>query len=421
MIFASRMDLREAFREEIRRLGVTKVEMTSDGDQAYEVMLEKPRMLLIADWELGRSAVVSVLDHLRKDSSLETRPVILVGKTLTDEVIAVGCEYSVHHIHTGEISRNKIRDIIENISESEEQEAPLRDVLSGFSDAKRSGRIESVIVAVEELRLKLPDNPRVAIELADLYIQQERWMDAISLLEPWEHRQPPYVRALHLLGRCFVKINKHDRASELYEKANVLNPFHVDRLVEIGKNFMRLQRYQEAKKSFQDAQALEPRHKEAVQGEGTCALVEGDVNEALGLLREAEQRELASVFNTSAVLSMRQGRYEHGMSLYETSMNLVSDDSSLKSRLMFNKGVGFQRWGKPSEAKKCFFEANTLDPTFAKASRQVPSTSKPTESPLEEIAEESLLAQPQNGTKPETVFGFGDDGDIDDLDDDFGF
>ena len=424
LLVASRMDLREAFREEIKRLGINKVDMTSDADQALESLHAKPRMLLVVDWELGRPTITKVMDDLRDKGALETRSVILVGKSLDPELIAIGCEYSVNHLHTGEISRNRIRDILEHVNQYEENQAPLREVLSGLSEARKSGKLESVVTALEDLQQKLSTNPRVAIELSELYIEQQRWTDAIAILEKWEHLQPPNVRVIHLLGRCFMKIKKHERAFELYSRASVLNPYHADRLVDIGQTLMKLNRFPEARESFQNARSLDPRNKGAVEGEGACALVEGDVNEALALLKESNPRDLASVFNTSAVLSMRQGRYEHGMSLYETSMNLVGEERDLQARLMFNKGVGYQRWGKPREAGECFEEAHQLDPNFEKAARRASTggMSRDSAPPVEDIAEESLLTQPQQVIKPDADIRFGEGGDLDDdLDDDFGF
>ena len=135
---------------------------------------------------------------------------------------------------------------------------------------------------------------------------------------------------------------------------------------------MELSRPQDAKKTFDKILQIAPGSKVGSSGKSSSMLALGEINEALGILREAASaRELAAVFNTTAILAIRKGNYEAGMNLYKVAMDALGDRPKVLARLMFNMGIGFHKWEKPDESLQCFQQALKLDGSFADAAHNL--------------------------------------------------
>jgi tetratricopeptide (TPR) repeat protein len=221
---------------------------------------------------------------------------------------------------------------------------------------------------LEELWANHDGNERVAVELAENLIYEEQWDRAVELLTPFAETEPPHVRALHLMGRCRMHQGDYDGAIRLLERAKIINPHNVERLIDLGNSFLRNDQIDQAMSHFSDALALDEDNKDATVGKGQCHLMSGEINEALTLLKAVSgPRELASIFNTAAILAMRQDRHEQGMQLYQSALKAIGHDDKVTARLMYNMGLGYKRWQKPEKAQLCFEKAVELDPTFVKA------------------------------------------------------
>ena len=78
-------------------------------------------------------------------------------------------------------------------------------------------------------------------------------------------------------------------------------------------------------------------------------------------------QELASVFNSAAIMAIRQGHFKQGLSLYKSALAYVTSDSKVMARVFFNMGVGLVKWGKSAQALSAFEQAVAHDAEFGKA------------------------------------------------------
>ena len=225
---------------------------------------------------------------------------------------------------------------------------------------------------LNQLHTKFPDNTRIMVELAENHLETDNWQDAEVMLNKALGIAPKYARAKHLLARCFLKRGDPDEAIECLKDAQLISPYNVNRLVEMGNLLLELSRPGEAKKAFDKILSFAPDSKKGTTGKSTSMLALGEVNEALGLLREAASaRELAAVFNTSAILAIRKGEYAAGLNLYQVAMNALGDRPKVLARLLFNMGLGYHKWDKLNESLMCFQRAIKLDPNYTDAAHNM--------------------------------------------------
>jgi tetratricopeptide (TPR) repeat protein len=377
VVFTERADVRDAVRQELKALGAVDVQIPENQDDAVGKLIAAPQAMLVLDWALGSEVVNAVLGAVRGHFKIETRPIFLIIPTLDNNVIATGVEYGVSQIHSGEISRQGIRECLEALLHEDETTRDVRETLIQVAAARSKGDWAIATPLLQALSARLPGQERVSVELAENFIYENAWDEALALLAPLAELDPPNIRALHLMGRCHMHKGDFDGAVGLLSRAKMINPHNVERLIDLGNAFIKTDQLDEAMANFNEAMTLDSENKDAKVGAGQVMLMNGEVNEALSLLKSVSgPRELASLFNTSAILSMRQGRFDQGMHLYKSALAALGRDDKIAARLMFNMGLGFRRWNKPDKALMCFEKSLALDPTYAKAAKHKDAAAK---------------------------------------------
>jgi tetratricopeptide (TPR) repeat protein len=370
VLFCSRRDVRDAVKEVLKNMGVTAVAAPASPEECIDDLKKDPESLLVIDWELGGAEVTKVFEAVKGSNRIETRPIFLLAAQISAKLVAIGYEYAVTQTHTGQISQAKIKEYLLEVHRHEKNNAPLKKVLSMVSEARQQNKWDVATNLLEGMKEKLPGNARIAVELAENFVREEKWNEAVGLLEPFASAQPPYARALHLMGRCQMKLGQFEEASITLTKAKLLNPFNISRLIDLGNTLLRTDEVEEAKANFAEAKEIDPTNKAAKIGTGQCMLLEGDVNDALLILKDvSDDQELASIFNTSAIMAIRAGRFQDGMSLYDAACRAIGANLTVKARLIYNKGLGYQRQKLSNDALNLFKEALALDPGFNKAKR----------------------------------------------------
>lgn len=339
---------------------------------ASEALTAKPDSLLFVDWNLGGEVAVPILKAGRGEDKLNMRPILLLMPNVTSDSVATAMEYSVTKVFAGQLTAPSLKEKVEQVRKTQETDRVIIRQLKKLAEARKVGdkKLASEIVTV--LHGQYPSDLRITVEYAEGLIETENWIQAEVLLHPLWNREPPYLRALSAYSRCLLKKGSSGDAESVLKKAKLINPNDIDRLIELGDVLLMNGKVDEAQQNFSEAMQQDKTNKNAKFGKAKCSLVQDDVNNALHLIQEvASPRELASIFNTAAVMAAREKKFEHAVKLYETAAGLVSTSPWLQARLAFNQGLSFIKWDKPADALKQFELAAKADPTFRKATRTI--------------------------------------------------
>lgn len=372
IIYSRRPDVIKAASEHLKMKGVSNILIPATPDEAVEALGRVPKALLVIDWELGQDIVARVLGVNRRRFAADSRPIMLIAGQVEDKVIATAAEYQVTQIFTEAITLKNLGSRLTNLIIAENAPSDMKRTMTAVAEARKDGNHREALNQLQKALQKNPTHIRLKCEAAETLMALGEWDKAFALLSGLERIQPPNLRAIHLLGRCLMKQGKMAEAVRTLESASLFNPKDAERLVDIGNAFLQMDRIPEAESHFLAAAGIDPEFKPAKIGRGTTKLMDGQVNDALSILREvASDLELASLFNTTAILNARRGRHEAGMSLYQSGLKALGKDERLQARLYFNMGIGYRRWGKSEKAVACFEMATKLDPQFAKAKQSL--------------------------------------------------
>jgi tetratricopeptide (TPR) repeat protein len=128
-----------------------------------------------------------------------------------------------------------------------------------------------------------PNNLDFRISLGKILIKDEKYNEAIPILQQVVASDAGQMRALMLLGDAYLQTNQLNDALKTYIKAASLDPSGAEPLFKIGQAYLRNKdTVQKAMTHFQRVTEINPRYPEAYYYAGKAALL-------LGLTSQAEQ------------------------------------------------------------------------------------------------------------------------------------
>jgi tetratricopeptide (TPR) repeat protein len=366
IVYVSIPNIRIIFRQELKRAGITEIVVPMTAEETCAALLKSRDALLVVDQQLEMRDLVEVLKVANGTEAVSTRPIFYMANVISPDVLGICSEYNVSRIHPGQLSRDVLFAHLNAIVNQESEASEIRDLLNQVRlayEVKDYDKAESLLMPVFE---RYPNNMRIMCELAETYILSERWKEAENLLAKHALQYTSNIRLQHQLARCHMKARRYQDAEMILRNCDLINPFNVERLLDLGTALMHNDKVSDAYKQFNKALSLEPSNIDAKQGIGQCNLLLGEVNVGLDLLRQVtSDRELASIFNNSAIISVCHGRFEAGIELYKTAVSTLGKDNPTSAKLVFNLGLAYHKKGDEEEAKRCFELSSEMDPNFS--------------------------------------------------------
>ncbi len=368
VLFVSRVNIRPLLKQELKASGIETIFSVEDHDACIEQMILNSSAMLLVDSDHDAVILNSVFSAAQGSFNVDTRPILLITQEMTPTIISYATEYNISRVHAGEISRSAIQTHLQVIFDEERDEVGIRNTMIRIADARMRGDWEMSEFLLLDLYGRFPGNSRVACELAENYIQKDEWSQAKAITESITDLGDNNLRVKHMKARCLMHSGAYGDAEEILIECKLINPYNVDRLIDLGNVLLNLAKVKEALESFEMALTIDSDRKEAQDGKIQCKLLSGDVNEALSLMRQVTSpRELASLFNNAAILSIRQGRFNNGIQLYITAIGTIGKKETAASRLFYNLGIAYMKLGSPQQALSCFGKAAAIDNTFYNA------------------------------------------------------
>jgi tetratricopeptide (TPR) repeat protein len=374
VIYSSRMTIVNAVRDELKRYKIDtgNIQVRNQAQEALELVKFPKSTLLVVDWAEGPSNIIQILSELKDVSIANGLYKFLLSTESSVEIAHMAAEYGINRVHIGAITQSSIRNSIASFFKEAKEMSPIKKIIVEIHRLKSSQRFDECSKILIKLHGKDPMNGLIVAELADLLYRKKKYRDAQQIMKPIVAHQQSNVRIINLYARIMLKLGDFKTACDTFEKARILNPYNPDRLIEFGSALLQIGHFDDADRRFDDANKIIPKMHAAQTGRGIVRLMRGELNEALDVLNKVtDQQELASLFNTAAILTIRLGQYEKGMALYDSALQLLGNVPAICSRLHWNKGIGFLRGKANRSAYEEFRIAVELDATNSKAKRIV--------------------------------------------------
>ena len=186
------------------------------------------------------------------------------------------------------------------------------------------------------------------------------YQQVLELAKPLE---PPYSRALFLMGTLKLQDRKIDSAVQLLSRAMLLDPKLAPALRYLGHALNELGFSQEALTHYERALELEPDHQGTIEYKARTLTLLGRHQEAAlayhKLLNTNPAR--ATIWFNLALALQQSGRISASIEAYKRAISIAPEYADAYKNL----GVAFKSIGRMSEALACYDKAIALRPDFA--------------------------------------------------------
>jgi|GEM_PF-3445308 len=206
--------------------------------------------------------------------------------------------------------------------------------------------------------------------LGYVYHQEQRYDEAITLLNQVTAAQPTNALAQEMLGRSLYAAGRYDEALQPLRTAVEQNPNSATAREALGLVGYQLGRCDWALEQFNVLIAANPQRADWYAYVGQCLLREGEIQEATAYLHHARvlgQADL-TLYGTHLALAqacLKQSRYEEAIVFFQQALILSPESAEAMAGL----GQAYVAQGRCDVAKPLFQQALNRDP-YVKAARQ---------------------------------------------------
>ncbi len=244
-----------------------------------------------------------------------------------------------------------------------------------------------------------------AIEIARRLLGEDRFGEAIPLLERARLADPGDPDALWMLAVAHLRLGRHEETAELAAAFAALVPDEPNGLLLRATALTALGRIEEAEGSFREALARDPGHPEARRELATLLTRRGEREEAQAILQalHAEYPGRAEVLVPLGVLYVQQGRGAAGLAALQQAAQ--REPSSFEAQ--YHLGALWSELGQFEPAERRLEAALALRPEDPAALLEI-CLLQSREDRLEaarDACERAAAAAPEN---PEAQFRLGD-------------
>ncbi len=367
--------------------------------QALDTLQGKGISSVVVDYSsLEASESVLFFQKMRQTRGHSFTPLVVIAEEITPELMSLGSEYVFFRIVGSEQRSERLKTALDAVLQELSKPSGLRSAFQKLSHAQRMGHFGEADRILEDCYQLYPDNPDVLVEYGNLCLRKGKLDLAERIATRLAKSGQESLRVSNFAARVRLKQGNFGGALTLLDRANVLSPKNLERLILMG-DVLRVQGDAvQAEEKYKEALSLEPENRLGRKGMGLSALSQGEADRALEFFTGAfTEEETGSFFNNTAVLAVRRHHFDKAKKLYSAASSAI-EDRKLKAKVVFNMGLMYRRWSKPSEAVEKFREAHQLDPSYEKAERHLEQMGAAATSP--QLASERSTALAADSADP---------------------
>jgi tetratricopeptide (TPR) repeat protein len=206
----------------------------------------------------------------------------------------------------------------------------------------------------KKLEKKREEDPQYQYNVGLVYLQNNKYEDAIVYLNKSLALRPNFDLALNALGIVYFIQGDLQKSMDYFEKCLIVNPALTEARNYLGSVYQELGHLDKAEAEFRKAIADETYRSRALPYYNLARLylTKGNDAEALNLVNSAIELNdrMVMAINLKGVLLERAGKLNEAIYSYEKALNIAPGDINLS----YNLAVAYFKTDRRSEAKALF-------------------------------------------------------------------
>ena len=342
--------------------------LAQENSQAGLDLVEPKRIeCIITSWDTKKMPGRVFIQNLRKVPANQFLPLIIYSQRLQSEDIRLINELGEVTVLAAPLDRKALADAIKRVID---KDAKLSDVERNLRLAVGHfgmKQYDEAIKAAEALLSTGADIPECHVLIARCSFEKAEYDKATAHIESALKTKPDLTAALQLKARILSKTGNHQDAVVTLVTLLEKSPQVLSTLNFLGQTYKAADRLDEAKQIFNRLMDQDPGSREAKDGLGEVAFMEGQYDVAMELLQDtSNSEEIARNLNNLGIALTSKQDFEKAIQGYLNAIRIFNRKASIHL-LYYNLGLAYQKSGDLKAAFEVFGQSCLLEPKFAKA------------------------------------------------------
>ena len=363
IVIEPQQELRVIVVHQLNKIGFNNVLHTSNAYEALTKMYTTPKVsTIICNMELPLMSGVDLLQELKESVDVKRPPFIMTINTPNKEHIMYVLENGVDEILVKPYTLNDIAPKIQSaFTKFYNRQNPER-IYELAKDHFKKGDYDSSELIYKLLEENNPNSARPTVGIARCKLAQNRYEEALMLLDKAISRNPYYVHAFSLKGEILFNQDKLKEGLEYFTKSielSPLNPVRYERTIDI---MLKLQKYEEAINILNIAVKNELDFPPIYHDLAKLHYIQKNYKLAIKYVREAliYEPNNTTYLNLLAISHKESGDLEESLKIYNKALKIDPDNNTS----LYNKATLLQYMGKTDEAIKILERIYSKEPDF---------------------------------------------------------
>jgi tetratricopeptide (TPR) repeat protein len=342
--------------------------LAQENSQSGLDLVEPKRIeCVITSWDTKKMPGRIFIQKLRKVPANQYLPLIIYSQRLKPEDVRLINELGEVSVLAAPIDRKALSDTIKKIIEKD----------AGLSEMERSIRVavghygmkqyDEAIKVAEGLLAKGGDIAECHVLVASCALEKNDYEKTELHLNSALKLKPNLTSALQLRARLLAKSGKHQDAIDSLVKLLDQSPQVLTTLNYLGQTYKAAERLQEAKDIFNNLMEHDPNSREAKDGLGEVAFMEGQYDVAMEMLKDTSNaEEIARNLNNLGIALTARQDYTKAIQGYINAIRIINNKQTTHL-LYYNLGLAYSKSGDHKAAFDVFAQSCLLSPQYVKA------------------------------------------------------
>lgn len=360
--------IRRMLYQMLQFLGVQgEILEAGDGQEAWEVLQERPFDLVVCDINMPRMNGLDLLRLLRASPHYQTTPFLMISGEVSEDIVAASAESEVDGYLLKPFKIYSLEERLRTILKNRYRPSRGETLFRKANELMNGGRPSEALSVLEELA-----QPPFRLQAKVLNLMGECHLSlgsqdeaALSFTQALEIN-PKYLRAYQNLAGIMEAQGKLAAARAYLEEARKLSPLNPERLFKLGQLCLTDGDPANAKQYLEDSWRIGqhvPASRRSEMAETFLAAGLENVAEELFLRAIDEDPQDVHLYNRLGVALRRQQKHHRSLECYQQALKIDPQNE----KVHFNLGVLYLDLGEKDKAQEALKAALQLRPNFTEA------------------------------------------------------
>jgi len=338
-----------------------------DGQEAWEVLQERPFDLVVCDINMPRMNGLDLLRLLRASPHYQTTPFLMISGEVSEDIVAASAESEVDGYLLKPFKIDSLEEHLRAIIKNRYRPSRGESLFRKANELLLSGRAPEALAVLEELtQPPFRKQAKVLNLMGECHRSLGSQGEAAHCFSEALDLNPKFLRAYQNLAGVMESQGNLAAAQGYLEEARSLSPLNPERLYKLGQLCLKTGDTDDAKQYLEESWRIGqyvPAGRHSEMAETFLAAGLEHVAEELFLQAIDDTPQDVHLYNRLGVALRRQQKHERALECYQQALKI----NPKNEKVHFNLGVLYLDLGEKDKAQEAFEMALQLRPNFNEA------------------------------------------------------